>query len=303
MSLQYGPELYKWVGLSTETKPPKAYAGQRAFETDTFKEFRWVGDLNGGSWVKYKDGGAQDVAIQDQTSRSIIAKFNQVSNSTTLSVAAVKGAYEITVTSTTGFSAGRYIILFDPASENFSFYTQIGAVVGNVVTLDTPIDFAYPVGANVDTAITDMSVDGSSTVQAFGLRGTGAPPGVDLEVDITSIIIQCITASAVSLPLFGDITALDRGLALRKRNDIIENIFNVKSNNELSGIMNFEPVVTATPGQGVDGFRAELVFTGPENLGVAPRLPIGDDMEVLIQDLLTGLTSLEITAKGHLVVD
>ncbi len=303
MSQPVGPELYVWVGLSTGTKPPKACAGQRAYETDTFKEFRWVGDLTGGSWVKYKDGGAQDVAIQDQTSRSIIAKFNKVSNSTDLSVAGVKGAYTITVTSTTGFVDKKYIILFHPATENFSFYTQVGAVAGNVVTLDTPLDFAYPIGTFVDTATTDMSVDGSSTVQTFGLRGTGAPPGVDIKVDITSIIIQCITATAVSLPLFGDIAALTRGLVLRKRDGAIQNIFNVKSNNELSGIMNFQPVVTATPGQGVDGFRAELIFGGQGNMGVVPRLPVGDDLENLIQDNFTGLTSLEMTAKGHIVVD
>lgn len=303
MSQPIGPELYKWVGLEAETKPTKAYAGQRAYETDTFKEFRWVGDQRGGSWVKYKAGGAQDVALQDQTSRPVITKFNQVSNSTTLSVAAVKGAYTITVAATTGFSDKRYIILFDPVSQNFSFYTQIGAVAGSVVTLDTPIDFAYPIGANVDTAITDMSVDGSSTVQTFGLRGTGAPPGVDIKVDITKIIIQCITVSAVSLPLFGDLTALNRGLVLRKRNSIIENIFNVKSNNELSGIMQFDPVVTATPGQGVDGFRAELQFAGQNEVGVAIRLPIGEDLEVLNQDLLTGLTILEMMAIGHIVVD
>ncbi len=303
MSQPIGPELYTWVGLSTGTKPPKAYAGQRAYETDTLKEFRWVGDENGGSWVKYKDGGAQDVAIQDQTSRAVIAKFSQVSNSTTLSAAAVKGAYTITVTATTGFTDGRYIILFHPATENFSFYTQVGAVAGNVVTLDTPIDFAYPIGTFVDTAITNMKVDGSSTAQTFGLRGTGAPPGVDIKVDITSIIIQCITATAVTLPEFGDLTALTRGFVLRKRDGAIQNIFNVKSNNELSGIMDFDPVVTANPGQGVDGFRSELIFGGQGNVGVVPRLPIGDDLEVLIQDLLTGLTSLEVTAKGHIVVD
>lgn len=247
--------------------------------------------------------GGVPVNLQDQTTRSIIVKFNEVSNSTTLDIPAIKGAYTIKPTSTTGFIDKKYIILFDPASENFSFYTQIGAPAAGIVTLDTPLDFAYPAGAFIDAAITDMSVDGSGTPRVFGLRGTGSPPGVDIQVDITSIIIQCMTLTAVSLVKFGDLSALTRGLVLRKRNSIIENIFNVKSNNQLSGIMEFDPIVASNPGQGIDGFRAELIFTGQENIGVAIRLPIGEDLEVLNQDLLTGLTSLEMTAKGHIVQD
>lgn len=304
----YGPELYVWVGLSTETKPPKAYAGQRAFETDTFKEFKWVGDQSGGSWVKYYDGGAKDVALQDQTSRPLIAKFNEVQNSTTLSVAAVKGSYEITVTATTGFVAGRYIILFDPDSENFSFYTQIGAVAGNVVTLDTPVDFAYPIGTFVDAAITNMNVDGSGTPRVFGLRGTGAPPGVDITADVTRIIFQCTTTTAVSLPLFGNLAALTNGLVLRRRDGTLQNIFNVKTNGDLAGIM-FDFAVTATlnPVQGRDGFVCRLSFGGQSKIGVVIRLPIGEDLEFLVQDNLAAgpldITLLEVVAEGHIVVE
>lgn len=253
--------------------------------------------------VPTERNGGVPVNLQDQTTRPILTKFNQVSNSTTLSVIAVKGAYTITVSSTTGFVASRYIILFDPISSNFSFYTQIGAVAGNVVTLDSPIDFAYPVGTNVDTAITDMSVDGSGTPEVFGLRGTGTPPGVDISVDITKIIIQCQTATATDLNKFGDLTKLTRGFLFRKRGVEIHNIFNVKTNNEISGIMEFNPVVTATPGQGIDGFRAELKFAGQNEIGVAVRLPVDEDLEVLVQDLLTGLTILEMTAEGHIVMD
>lgn len=247
--------------------------------------------------------GVRDVKIQDQTTRPIIAKFNEVQESTELTVVAVKGAYEITVDDTTGFIDGRYIILFHPESENFSFYMQIGAVAGSVITLDTPLDFAYPIGTFVDTTITNMAVNGSSTSRIFGLRGTGAPPGVDIKVDITKIIIQCITTSAVSLPLFGNLTALTKGLVLRKRDGTVRNIFNVKTNNEISGIMEYDPVVTATPGQGVDGFRAELQFSGQNEIGVALRLPIGEDLESIVQDALQTITLLEIIAEGHIVED
>lgn len=257
----------------------------------------------GNGLIPRESNGGVPVNLQDQTTRPLIIKFNQVTNSTTLSVAAVMSEYEITVASTTGFVAGKYIILFDLVSKNFSFYTQVGAPVGNVITLDSPIDFAYPIGTNADVANTDMAVDGSGTPEIFGLRGLGAPPGVDIVVDITKIIIQCETATATTLPEFGDLTKLARGLLLRRRDGTTENIFNVKSNNEISGIMEFEPVVTATPGQGIDGFRAELTFAGQGNVGVAIRLPVGEDLESLVQDLLTGLTLLGMTAEGHIVTD
>lgn len=304
----YGPELYAWVGLSTETKPREAYPGQRAFETDTLKEFKWVGDQNSGTWVKYYTGGAKDVAIQDQTSRPIIVKFNEVSNSTTLSVAAVKGEYTITVASTTGFVDGKYIIMFDPASENFSFYTQVGAVAGSVVTLDTPIDFAYPVGTFVDTSTTNMNVDGSVTPRVFGLRGTGAPPGVDITVDITRIIFQCTTNSAVSLPLFGNLTELTNGLVLRRRDGAVQNIFNVKTNGDIAGIMfDFNVTAALNPVQGRDGFVSRLTFASQGKIGVAIRLPVGEDLEFVVQDDLADgspdITLFEVIAEGHVVVD
>lgn len=257
-----------------------------------------------GSIVPLEDNGGVPVNLQDQTTRSLILNFNKVTNSTTLSVPAVKGAYTITLTSTTGFASGTYVILFDPSSMNFSFYKQIGVAVGNVITLDTPLDYAYPAGTNVDAATTNMNVNGAVTPQIFGLRGVGTPPGVDVTVDITRILFYCIAASAVDLSTFADIAALTRGLVLRKRNSVVENIFNVKSNAELAGLMfDFSVSAATNPVQGEDGFFARLTFAGQEKIGVAIRLPVGEDLEFIIQDDLSAITSLQVIAEGHLIQD
>lgn len=255
--------------------------------------------------VPIEKKGGVPVNIQDQVTRPIILKFNEVSNSTTLSVTAVKDENTITVTSTTGFIAGKYIILFDPISKNFSFYMQVGAPAGNVITLDTPIDFSYPSGTNADSAITDMSVNGTpGSPRTFGLRGTGAPPGVDVTVDITRIIFSCIAASAVDLTTFADITKLVNGLVLRKRDGAIQNIFNVKDNGEIAGLMfDFEVSAATNPNQGIDGFISRFTFAGQNKIGVAIRLPIGEDLELIVQDPLSAITKLEITAEGHVVQD
>jgi hypothetical protein len=270
-------------------------------------------DFNGdayGTTVKDVINGVnrgQDTNWQDQHTDDVIVKFNKVANSTTLASAAAIGDKTVTLTSATGTAAGKYIVLFHPSSERFSTFHQVGAAAGAVITLDSEVDFAYPDGTFVDIADTNMAVDGSSTTQVFGLRGTGAPPGVDITFDMTRIIISCLTDSIVSLSKFASITALTHGLQLRQRNSRYKNIWNVKSNREIDAIFgtDWKPYAAVNPSQGQDGFTARLTFGGPEKIGVVKRLPIGTDVEILVQDDLTVNTGdiqlLEVYAEGHIV--
>jgi hypothetical protein len=245
----------------------------------------------------------QDVNVQDQTTPVVIAKFSQTTNQTTLSVAGSIDDTTITLASATGAAAGKYITLFNPTEERYSVFTQIGAAAGSVITLDTPLDFAYPVGTFIDIGTTNMAVDGSSTTQVFGLRGGGTPPGVALDADITRLIFTCLTTTAPQLNQFGNITALTKGLVCRRRNDAYYNIFNVKDNIGIAGIM-FDFQLLSAVGAGQDGFWARLTFAGMNKIGSAQRLKVGEDLEILVQDDLTtgtpNITSLEIVAEGHI---
>ena len=255
------------------------------------------------------DGGV-DVNIQDQTTRPIIAKFNRVTNSTTLASDATLEDTTITVTSATGIAVGSYIILFNPTDVKFAFATATDISGAPDIVIDTPLDFAFPSGTFVDVAVTDLSTANGSLASpvTFGLRGTGAPPGVDLDVDMTRVIFKLTCTSAVDLTTFGNFTRLVNGLVLRRRNGDYENIFNVKDNGEIAGIMfDFEVAAATNPQQGIDGFTGRLTFAGPSKIGVAIRLPIGDDLQFLVQDdLLTAqstqtITLFEIVAEGHIV--
>ena len=245
-----------------------------------------------------------DINIQDQTTDAVIIHFNKVSNSTTLSVAAEIDDglnYTITVVDDTGVVAGSMIILFHPASERFSTAHAL-STTNNVITLDRPIDFDYPIGTFVDIASVDLAVDGSSTRQVFGLRGTGAPPGVDISFDMTRIILVCTCENAVNMSTFGDIIGgLTNGLVLRTRNDRYHNIFNIKTNLDISNIMYDFDFFDSTKQEAVYGFKGRLTFAGTSKIGVAIRLPIGTDAEFLVQDNLSGLTSLKVFAEGHIV--
>lgn len=245
--------------------------------------------------------GGWDVSLQDQHTDDVIAYFNQVSDGTTLSSLAVLNSYTIEVLNATGISSGSYIVLFHPASVRFSTFFVV-SIVSTTVTLDSPMDFEYPIGTFVDTSIVNMNVNGAVTPQVFGLRGIGTPLGVELTVDITRIIMVCTTSSAVDLTKFGNLTNLTRGLVLRKRDGRIKNSFNVKNNAEIANLQyDWTPYAASNPSQGVDGFVCRLTFAGQNKIGVTKRLEIGEDLEFWIQDDLRGLISLKAIAEGHVV--
>ena len=245
-----------------------------------------------------------DVVLNDSITPTVIVKFNKVTNSTTLASSVAIDTRVISVVSATGISVGSYIILFNPTTERFSFYNCTG-VAGTDITLDGWTDTTYPAGTYVDVATTDMAVDGSTTRQVFGLRGIGAPPGVDIKVDITRIIVECHTTGVGDLGDFGDIAGgVANGLFLRRHDGTFNNIFNVKTNGELAGItMDWVPYVATNPNQGVNGFISRLTFSGQDKLGVVIRLPVGEDLEFVLSDNFSSLTMLEVTAEGSLVDD
>lgn len=242
-----------------------------------------------------------DVNIQDQHTPSLFVNFNKIKVNTTLSVDAIKDTYYFNVIDSTGMAIGDYLIVFNATSNRYGFFIILNIAV-NLITVDRLIDFAYPAGSNVDAAIKNLNVDGSSMPQIFGIRGIETGNEVPTSIDITKIIFECIATSAVDLEKFGNLTALTRGLLLRKRDGTTINAFNLKSNGEIAGINgNWIPYASTNPVQGVDGFISVLTLAGQQNIGVTQRLNPGEDLEFIVQDDLTGLTKLAIIAEGHVV--
>jgi len=271
--------------------------------------------INLQDWVKVEivspleSNGAIPINIQDQHTPIVIAKFSQTHDSTTLASPTVINDRTINITNASGFVVGDYITLFNPEAVRFSLFTATG-VSGNIITLDTPLDFNYSVGTFVDAGITNLAVDGSITPQIFGLRGSGAPEGVELSFDVTRIIFTMITTDPIDLSLFGDLTELDNGLVLRKRDGVYNNIFNVKSNREVANMLfDFTPYVATNPSHGENGYIARMTFGGQSKMGVTIRLDTGDDLEMLVQDALNEIQGssqiiiFEVIAEGHIVTD
>ena len=230
-----------------------------------------------------------------------LSRVHQITNETDLSVLAVVGEKTITVDDATGFVDGSFIQIFNVTAGRFFLAHQVGPAAGNVITLDQPIPFAFPAGSFVGAGITDMAVDGSVTPQKFSIRESSE--FLDVAFDVTRMIFVIRTATEPNYDEFGDLSTLVNGVLLRKKNldASFTNYFVVKSNAELQGIM-FDIAQFGTTGffGGVQGISGRFTF---EKLGFPIRLEPGEDIEVIIQDNLTGLDEFFITMEGNVVED
>jgi hypothetical protein len=221
--------------------------------------------LGEGAILELNDVGKLEVHVADQTTDTIILPMVQLLGTTTLSAPAVLDARTITVTVPTGFVVGQHIRIINAAADRYYFGTILG-IVGSIITLDSLLDFAYVSGSEVTTSNINMAVDGSTTPVIFTLR-TGLP-SIPADMDITRMIITCECLSAVALDLFGDLSALTKGILFRSKNGTQHNIFNVKSNQELENItLDWKAFTASNPAQGTDGFSCRLTFSGPDKLG------------------------------------
>ena len=189
-----------------------------------------------GKVLALEPKGSLPVTLQDQNTPVVIVPLNKVSNTTTVSITGVIGQSTIEVTVTTGFADGTFVVIADIANDRYYTGRQIGAVDGNTVTLDTPLDFAYAVGSQITNGITNMNVNGDVTPQVFSLRASD--PGLPTIVDVTRLMFLCTTADTVDLSTFGDIAGgLTKGIVIRRRDGTYNNILNAKTNGDLEGFM------------------------------------------------------------------
>lgn len=245
---------------------------------------------------------SQDVNIQDQHSAAIIAYFSLLEEETLLTNTVAIGDFDITVDVVTGIQVGEYVSIFNVAANRF-YLGVILSISVNTLTMDTPMDFAFPSGSFVTSGKRNMNVNGSVTPVVFGLRNTETAIGATF--DITRLMFTCLTSTAVDLSKFGDIVGgLTRGIVIRSKDGIFQNIFNAKTNGELANFMfDFEVISATNPAQGQHGFFGRMTFAGQSRIGVTLRLEPGEDLQIIIQDDLTTLLDFKIIAEGHEVVN
>ena len=239
-----------------------------------------------------------DATIQSSTSPLYVVKFSNITAETTTTSLGALDDYSINVTSAAGFVVGQYLTLYN-LTNNRVFFATVLAINTLVITLDRPLDFAFPIGSDVTVGSTNMNVNGSVTPQIFGVRNPGITD-IPLVVDISRIMLSSLTASEPQLSDFGDITGgLDRGIQLRRVDGTYQNIANFKTNMEIKEAV-FDLEIQTVAKNSQDGITGRFTF---EKLGQVVRIGAGEDLQVVIQDDLTSLTTFTMLAEGSEVVD
>ena len=245
--------------------------------------------------------GNVEVILQDQFTPALDLYFIKSLGANSLAVQTTPNDLSITLNDATGFIANDWIGIFSPEGI-FYFGTQLGAPAGNVITLDTPIDKVFVVGANVIRATKNMVVDGSVTPQIFQVGPVGLTTAT--KIDITRIMGYIQSESAMDDSLFGSVSALTNGVVLRHNNDVIDNLWNVKTNGDI-GLICFDSTSSNRAPAGSFGFRFRNTYAGSAKHGVTLRLEPGDILEAIVQDELNNASDkmelFHLMAQGHIV--
>jgi len=204
--------------------------------------------------------------------------------------------YVISVASVANISVGDWLGVFSgmPGDERY-YWSEVLAINTLDLTMITPVDYPFPIGATILSTTKEMAVDGSVTPQTFAIQAGGA--GGSLEIDISRVMMACLADSAVSLAEFADIPVLTRGMFIRvKENGVYRNKMIARSNFDLAQFaFDWEPYAALNPQQGQDGFNWRFSLNGDDKHGAVSRVSGGDigTLQIIVQDDLTDIASIE----------
>jgi len=217
---------------------------------------------------------------------------------TTLSVAATAGDYIINFTDASVFAVGDEIQLENGNLEPMFF--NILAIAVNAVTLDTPINFDHPTGADVNKVYTNLAQAGLTTAASLAAPvtfTTHVPEG--FIVHVTSMSIIMTDGSAMDFTKFGGMAALTNGCVLRAQSDgRMGHYTNWKSNFDMDSDA-FPVRYQEKVGGGDYGLSAVYDITDATGAIVYLDGSLTDRFEILIRDDLTNLINFRIKLQGH----
>jgi len=244
------------------------------------------------------------LAVQDpQVYTQIVNQgFHQDSAvTTTLTAQAVAGSTTLSFTSAVGFAVGSFIEIDNTATgDSESHHPIITAIVGTVITLDSPLDRTYEIGDIVTLAIHNLNVVASiGAAESFYIA-----PHTGDKWHLTRILIEMTMDTAGDNALFGDLPSLTNGIALRKYDGTtgLFNTFTVwKNNGDIATDVYDVSYIARSDNAGSFGINIRGTFTRSGGI-VELDGTAGDYIEVLVQDDLSGLISFKAKCQGHFVI-
>lgn len=240
--------------------------------------------------------GSAKVAVQDLGSE-LLDLFMCISlNSVSIAIDTSIDDQDITFSPGHGFVVGNTVCL----KEGHRFYQGVVLAVNvNVITVDTPLDHAFTTSAIGERTTKELNVDGSVTPVIARITPAFLTPELDFDITAVSIFIED-TAAAIDTSLFGALPALTNGVVFRKVDGTTKNIYNIKTNGDIIHTSQIWSFVDKAPAGSV-GLVAMKQFNGQGNSGVVVRLNsvLQDQLNIIINDDLTGLDKFNIKVLGH----
>lgn len=248
-----------------------------------------------------------DVSIQDPYSDSFDRFFGIVQKEDiTLTADIDKGDFVINVSAGHGFIAGSLVHVTD-SSDNNCFISKATAVATNAITLDTPANRDFAVAGTVVRRLqTNLNANGSQASPVIAKFTTFSQHVSD--VDVCRLMLQMETATTPQWTDFGDITnGLTNGCVFRVvynaglASERIVNLFNIKRNSGIA-LHAYDYTIYAVGGVGIDGIASRMTWGGIDKRGVVIRLTNADELQMVIQDNLSTISTFNLIAQGHTVV-
>ncbi len=233
------------------------------------------------------------VELQDLTNEIIDLKMVRSTGDITLAVAGVLGAGTVTLEAGHGVTNGDIICL----KSGPRFYQGIVTNVStNIITLTAPLDYAFPITSTGQKASAQLAVNGSVTPVVFSLA-----PATESGWHVTGIMFELTDATAMDDTLFGGVTALTKGVVVRKKDGTYKNLFTLRSNADFQVTCQTTSYADKA-GAGSYGFRAYKDFSIQHGVVVSLDGATADELEIIVQDDLTGLTNFRVNLVGHVMV-
>lgn len=246
-----------------------------------------------------EENGWVPVNIQDQTSEVFSFFLRKKVNNITLANPTVIDSRTITLAPWHWVLVWEAIVL----KQWISYYQWwVLTVAGNTITLDNPLDFEFQTTAIAERCIINMTVDWSVTPQIFYTTPAWLS---GVKIDITRIHFHIEDNTKADGSTFGWIPKLTRWVVVRQKDGKYKNYMNIKSNGDFGHYTDEIRIDSAATWAGTYNVFATKKFAGQENHGVVVRLSwdLNDELQVIIQDDLTWLQEMHVTAMWHIVTN
>lgn len=238
-----------------------------------------------------KDGAVR-AQIQDNINEIVSVRLCQKIADITLASGATLDSNTINLVAGHGTVNGNVICL----KENGRYYQALVTnVATNVITLDSPLDYAFTPAAVAFRSSAEMNVNGSVTPQIFAVT-----PPVGTSWHVYGMDISITDNVAMDDGTFGGLVALTKGIVFRQKDGTYKNFFNVKNNGEFN-LRATRIDYSAKAPAGQYGLNVELSFVDHNGVAVFLDGDSTDELQLIIQDDLTGLLSFRATVSGHVV--